>query len=77
MAGAIAAQYGTAARAVLFYGSCLRSDVLEGQMLDFYLIVSDYRAAYPRAGWRRPISSSRPMCFPSPLRTWREICGAE
>ena len=46
MAGAIAARYGTAARAVLFYGSCLRSDMLEGQMLDFYLIVSDYRAAY-------------------------------
>ena len=44
----IAAQYGTAARAVLFYGSCLRSEQLEGEMLDFYLIVSDYQAAYGR-----------------------------
>lgn len=35
---------GTAA--VLFYGSCLRSGVLAGQMLDFYVIVDDYRAAY-------------------------------
>jgi len=42
----IAAQYPDAARAVLFYGSCLRSAQLEGQMLDFYLIVSDYESAY-------------------------------
>lgn len=46
----IAAQYPGAARAVLFYGSCLRSEQLEGQMLDFYLIVSDYAAAYG-PGW--------------------------
>lgn len=46
MAAAIAAEYPKAARAVLFYGSCLRSRELEGQMLDFYLIVSDYGAAY-------------------------------
>jgi hypothetical protein len=50
MAGAIAALYPGAARAVLFYGSCLRERVLDGLMLDFYLIVSDYRAAYGR-GW--------------------------
>lgn len=42
----IAAQYPDAARAVLFYGSCLRSAQLEGQMLDFYLIVSDYESTY-------------------------------
>ena len=46
MASAIAAKHGTASRAVLFYGSCLRQKQLEGLMLDFYLIVSDYRAAY-------------------------------
>ena len=45
-AASIADAYGDAARAVLFYGSCLRADRLEGEMLDFYLIVSDYRAAY-------------------------------
>lgn len=44
----IASQYPNAARAVLFYGSCLRSEQLEGQMLDFYLIVSSYEAAYTR-----------------------------
>jgi len=31
---------------VLFYGSCLRERELERRMLDFYLIVSEYRAAY-------------------------------
>ncbi len=50
MAAAIAALYPGAARAVLFYGSCLRERELDGLMLDFYLIVSDYRAAYGR-GW--------------------------
>src|SRR5690242_2241246 len=45
---AIAAKHGTASRAVLFYGSCLREKQLDGLMLDFYLIVSDYRAAYTK-----------------------------
>ena len=48
VARAIAAKHGSASRAVLFYGSCLRDGELEGRMLDFYLIVSDYRAAYRR-----------------------------
>lgn len=46
MAEALAAKYGEASRAALFYGSCLRETQLDGLMLDFYLIVSDYRAAY-------------------------------
>ena len=50
MARAIAAKHGAASRAVLFYGSCLREQQLDGLMLDFYLIVSDYRAAYDK-GW--------------------------
>jgi hypothetical protein len=49
MAAAIAARYDGAARAVLFYGSCLRTAELDGMMLDFYLIVSDYRAAYGKS----------------------------
>ena len=48
MAAAIAARHGAASRAVVFYGSCLRQRQLEGLMLDFYLIVSDYRSAYDR-----------------------------
>lgn len=47
VAAAIAAQH-PGARAVLFYGSCLRESQLDGLMLDFYLIVADYRTAYPR-----------------------------
>jgi len=49
MAETIAAKQGAASRAVLFYGSCLRERELEGRMLDFYLIVSDYRAAYGKS----------------------------
>jgi hypothetical protein len=48
MAAAIAAEYPGSARAVLFYGSCLRMSELDGLMLDFYLIVSDYGDAYPK-----------------------------
>lgn len=48
MAQAIAAEYPGSARALLFYGSCLRESELDGLMLDFYLIVSDYTDAYPK-----------------------------
>jgi hypothetical protein len=48
MAAAIAAKHGDASRAVLFYGSCLRQKKLDGLMLDFYLVVSNYRSAYDR-----------------------------
>jgi hypothetical protein len=49
MAEAIAAKHGEASRALLFYGSCLRERELAGRMLDFYLIVSDYRSAYGKS----------------------------
>ena len=50
MAVAIAAEsIPDAARAVLFYGSLpAGSERLDGLMLDFYVIVSDYRSAYPK-----------------------------
>jgi hypothetical protein len=48
MAAAIAGRHRAASRAVLFYGSCLREKTLDGLMLDFYLIVRDYRAAYEK-----------------------------
>lgn len=48
LAAAIAARHG-GARAVLFYGSCLRTGATAGQMLDFYLIVRSYREAYGRS----------------------------
>src|SRR3954463_5593168 len=64
MAAAIAALYPGAARAVLFYGSCLRERRLEGLMLDFYLIVSDYRAAYPKAWLRTANRLVPPNVFP-------------
>lgn len=48
IAAAIASKHGAASRAVLFYGSCLRQQELDGLMLDFYLIVADYPSAYDR-----------------------------
>ena len=58
-AAAIAARYGDSSRSVLFYGSCLREKRLDGLMLDFYLIVSDYRAAY-RKGWLAALNQVNP-----------------
>ncbi len=60
----IAAAYPESARAVLFYGSCLRTEELAGQMLDFYLIVSNYEDTYDKpwmAKWNRRLP---PNVFP-------------
>lgn len=64
MAAAIAARYPEAARAVLFYGSCLRERQLDGLMLDFYLIVSDYEAAYGKNWLARANRLIPPNVFP-------------
>lgn len=47
-AKAIAGRCGGAAQAVLFYGSCLRSEDLGDSLLDFYLLVDSYDRAYTR-----------------------------
>ena len=59
MARTIAAEYGDSSRAVLFSGSCLRDQPIEGSMLDFYLIVSDYRSAY-RKRWQAIANAAIP-----------------
>jgi hypothetical protein len=64
MAEAIAAKHGAASRAVLFYGSCLREKQLDGLMLDFYLVVSDYRSAYERAWLAKANALIPPNVFP-------------
>lgn len=64
MAEALASRYPDAARAVLFYGSCLREMNLDGLMLDFYLIVSDYRAAYGKSWLARANRLIPPNVFP-------------
>ena len=48
LAAAIAGRH-AGSRSVLFYGSCLRQRQLDGLMLDFYLVVADYRRAYAKA----------------------------
>lgn len=64
MAAAIAAAHGRAATAVLFYGSCLRASMLDGLMLDFYLIVSDYDQAYGGRGLALANRLLPPNVFP-------------
>jgi len=64
MAEAIAARHGPASRAVLFYGSCLREKQLDGLMLDFYLIVSDYRSAYDKPWQAKANALIPPNVFP-------------
>lgn len=43
---AILARHGAAAQAVLFYGSCLRTGDDRDGLVDLYLLVDGYRAAY-------------------------------
>lgn len=64
LATAIAARYGKASLGVLFYGSCLRQSELDGLMLDFYLIVNDYDAAYGRGWLARANRLIPPNVFP-------------
>ncbi len=64
IASAISARHGSASRAVLFYGSCLRQQQLDGLMLDFYLIVSDYAAAYDKPWMARANALIPPNVFP-------------
>jgi len=51
MADAVRARHAGAALGVLFYGSCLRKPetLLADSLLDFYLLVDDYRLAYRSA----------------------------
>jgi hypothetical protein len=64
MAESIAAKHGEASRAVLFYGSCLREKQLDGLMLDFYLIVSDYQAAFGKRWLATANALVPPNVFP-------------
>jgi hypothetical protein len=51
MSDAVRQRHGSAVLAVLFYGSCLRrpETQLVDSLLDFYVVVDDYRAAYDSA----------------------------
>jgi hypothetical protein len=46
LAEEIRRRHGAAVSAILFYGSCLRKQYVDGGVLDFYTIVDSYRAAY-------------------------------
>lgn len=50
LAKKLAGEFNGEVLAVLYYGSCLRTGKLEGLILDFYLIVGNYRKAYGSGG---------------------------
>jgi hypothetical protein len=67
----ILSRYGSAVQAVLFYGSCLRrNDETEG-IVDLYVLVDNYRSAYP--GWTLALGNTLlpPNVFYLEL-PWRE-----
>ena len=39
-------RFGDGVAGVLFYGSCLRTGEVDGKVVDFYVLVDSYRAAY-------------------------------
>ena len=39
-------KFAASLRAIMFYGSCLRSRKYKDAMLDFYVIVDDYQTTY-------------------------------
>lgn len=47
-ARAIAERYGDSVSGIVFYGSCLRTGEIEDKILDFYVIVDNYHAAYDK-----------------------------
>ncbi len=68
-AEALRTRHGDTVVAVLFYGSCLRDQVLEGRVPDFYVLVDDYGAAHER---RRDALGNRllpPTVFYPHIRT--------
>lgn len=48
LAREIRRRHGAAVQGVLFYGSCLRRRTVEDSVLDFYVVVDSYQAAYKR-----------------------------
>jgi hypothetical protein len=49
LAAEVGARHGDAVLGILFYGSCLRKETDEG-LLDFWVVVDDYAAAYTHRG---------------------------
>jgi len=58
LAQQIAASHGETVLGVMFYGSCLRKDTADG-VLDFWVVVDDYRDAYAK-GWLARINQIAP-----------------
>lgn len=68
LAAQVAGRFGDSSRAVLFYGSALRADALAGLMLDFYVVVDDYAAAYGRSSRGRWLARANRRLPPNVFR---------
>lgn len=66
-------RFGDAIEAVLYYGSCLRQGDPTDGVIDLYVIVSDYRAAWPTWG-RRLIARFLPPTVGYLETPWDEGC---
>ncbi len=58
----IVARHGDSVASVLFYGSCLRNQVYDDSVLDFYVLVDSYREAY---GGRRRLAWANAVLPPN------------
>jgi hypothetical protein len=58
LARKISASHGKTVLGVMFYGSCLRKDTVDG-VLDFWVIVDDYHDAYAK-GWLARVNQIAP-----------------
>ncbi|MFC3051357.1 hypothetical protein [Kordiimonas pumila] len=67
----IASNYGDAVVGVLFYGSCLRTGEIEDKVLDFYVIVDSYKAAYKK----RWLAIANKMLPPNVFYHEMDACG--
>jgi hypothetical protein len=74
LAHALRQRFGTACAAVLFYGSCLRlGDAMLTQsdgILDFYVLVDDYKRAYPE---RRLLAAANGLLPPNVFFAEHEV----
>jgi predicted nucleotidyltransferase len=68
-ARACASRFGEQALAVLFYGSCLRTGEVKDRVLDFYVVVEDYKKAYAHFGLELGNRILPPNVFYSEMET--------
>jgi len=70
-AKAVADKFGDCVSGILFYGSCLRTGDIEEKVLDFYVIVDSYKAAYKK----RWLAIANQICPPNVFYHEMDVAG--